>query len=803
MKNERKTKAQLIRELEAAHQQAAELKQSQEHLAIIFHNVSDLIFLIAVEPGPRFRYLAVNPALLKAVGLTEQELVSRIVEDVFPPEEAAAIVENYTRALLARKPITYEEQRNLPAGQQMFETTLTPIVNEYGECTHLLGTSDNITERKKAEHALRESEERYRIISESISDYAFLYCPENDNTVRIEWVTESFTKVTGYTIEELRNQKNPWALYIYPEDLRRISRIVRAVEPGQSTAYEFRITTKGGETRWIQSHVKVVGDAHGNIVHVYGVARDITERKQAEVHLTESQRHLQALFDNTVDAIFLADDKARLIDVNPAACAMFGYSREEFLQRGVWDIAPVQDRAAQYQLWQTFLADGSQSGEYTMTRKDGTSIDVEFRAVANIAPGLHLAVHRDVTERKRAEKALRESQELFSRFMDNSPTAAYMKDEEGRYVYASKAFERVFAMPPGYWLGKTDCDLWPEMAQQLQEHDTMVLAGDKTVELLETTQWGGNLQQWLSFKFPLTVSSGQRILAGISLDITDRKRAEEERLHLQHQLLQAQKLEAVGTLAGGLAHDLNNMLSAVVGFTELALDEVPPESVTHRNLEEVLKSSFRAKALIQQLLTFSCSGPQDREPLAMLPIIEETLRFVRVSLPPSMAVSSSCMAPETKIWGNPSQLQQMVMNLCMNAAHAMEEHGGTLTVSLHRVEVDEALCLAVPQLQPGVHARLSIQDTGTGMTPAVVERIFEPFLTTKPIGKGSGLGLAIVHGIVTSHNGAIAVESQPGKGTTFYVYFPLIADGTLSEQSPSSSADSGKGAHPYDAHSSH
>jgi PAS domain S-box-containing protein len=237
MKNERKTKAQLVRELKTAHQQVAELRQTQEHLVIIFQNVSDLVFLIGVEPGPRFRCLAANPALLKAVGVAEQEIVGKSVDDILPPEEATAIIENYTRALLAREPITYKEQRNLPAGQQMFETTLTPALNGQGECTHLLGTSINITEQKKAEGALRESEARYRSLFDNALEGVFCTTPAGCFLD----ANPALVRMLGYgSVEEVLALKIPDDLYVEPAQRQRL----------REEAYEQTGTIAGVELLW-------------------------------------------------------------------------------------------------------------------------------------------------------------------------------------------------------------------------------------------------------------------------------------------------------------------------------------------------------------------------------------------------------------------------------------------------------------------------------------------------------------------------------------------------------------------------
>ena len=231
-------------------------------------------------------------------------------------------------------------------------------------------------------------------------------------------------------------------------------------------------------------------------------------------------------------------------------------------------------------------------------------------------------------------------------------------------------------------------------------------------------------------------------------------------------------MEAVGTLAGGVAHDFNNILSMILGFTELVTDEVSKESRARKNLDDVIKAGRRAKDLVQQLLTFSRSGDQERHVVDVAHVIEETLYFLRASLLPTTTLTIDVDSTACLAFADPTQIQQVVMNLCINAARAMEQQRGRLEISLQRVQVPRRLVGAMFTLEPGAYLNLMACDSGCGMGPEVVSRIFEPFFTTKPAGEGSGLGLAVVHGFVTDHNGAIAVESQPGQGSTFSVYLP-------------------------------
>jgi signal transduction histidine kinase/CheY-like chemotaxis protein len=262
----------------------------------------------------------------------------------------------------------------------------------------------------------------------------------------------------------------------------------------------------------------------------------------------------------------------------------------------------------------------------------------------------------------------------------------------------------------------------------------------------------------------------------LQLEITERKRTEEARQRLEAQLRQSQKMEAIGTLAGGIAHDFNNILGIIIGYTELAVLDIPRDSSPWHNLQEVLAATTRAKNLVRQILTFSRKSDIRHIPVQLPSLVKETLKLMRASLPATIEIRQQITEDVGPILADPTQMHQVLMNLCTNAAHAMRETGGILEVRVEAVEVDDAFAATHPELHPGAHVRLTIRDTGCGMEPEVLERIFEPFFTTKDVGEGTGMGLAMVHGIVADCGGTITVHSTPGEGTSFVLYLPCIPE---------------------------
>ena len=264
-----------------------------------------------------------------------------------------------------------------------------------------------------------------------------------------------------------------------------------------------------------------------------------------------------------------------------------------------------------------------------------------------------------------------------------------------------------------------------------------------------------------------------------------------ERKRLEAQLRQAQKMEAIGTLAGGIAHDFNNILTAILGYTELALDDIRQESTAWNYLHEVRKAGLRAKTLVQQILTFSRRTEQLRTPVPLPLLIKEVLALLRASLPSTIEIRQEVTPDVGIVLGDPTQLQQVLLNLCTNAAHAMHVTGGRLEVRLEAVVVDAPMIARHPELQPGPSVCITVADTGHGIPPEVLERIFEPFFTTKGPGEGTGMGLALVHGIVTDHGGAVLVDSVIGQGTIFTIYLPRSAEPAQSAASQEEAAASG------------
>jgi PAS domain S-box-containing protein len=370
---------------------------------------------------------------------------------------------------------------------------------------------------------------------------------------------------------------------------------------------------------------------------------------------------------------------------------------------------------------------------------------------------------------------LQEEREQFRQFAEHLHEVLWIMTSDGsRLVYVSPTYESLWGRSCDS-LRQDPASLWqaihPLDRQRVQPTSGVLESGELKDECRVIRPDGS--VRWVRIRnFPIWDRQHQIVrIAGTAEDITEHKRVEEALTKSERHFRQSSRMEAIGTLAGGIAHDFNNILTAILGYTELALATVPNNSRTQRNLQEVLTAGHRAKHLVQQILTFSRQSGPGKQSIPLHTIVREALKLLRATIPSTITIQQS-IATDAIILAEPTQIHQMFINLCTNAEYAMREEGGVLQLILEDVEVTEAMAQTLTGLPVGEYVRLTVRDTGTGMSPEILERMFDPFFTTKPIGEGSGMGLAVVHGIVTAHGGTICVDSRMGSGTKVEVYLP-------------------------------
>jgi len=385
-------------------------------------------------------------------------------------------------------------------------------------------------------------------------------------------------------------------------------------------------------------------------------------------------------------------------------------------------------------------------------------------------------LRQELSGRKRMEATLRESEEKYRTVLEGTPDPVVVYDIKGKVIYLNPAFTRVFGWTLAERFGKKMDDYVPEAAWPKTKKMIEMAISGKSFSGIETIRYnkGKNIVNVSISGAIYRNQAGNPVGSVVNLrDITEQKK-------LEAQLEQANKMKAIGTLSGGIAHDFNNILSIIIGNTELALDDIPEGNSAHSNLEEIRRASIRAKDVVRQLLSFARKTKLEKKPIKLMPVIKDTLKLLRATIPMSIHIHQNMENTFDNILADPTQVHQIMINLCTNARHAMSD-GGVLEVSLKNMELDEIAASQYQDLSPGRYVNLTVSDTGHGIPKEEIDRIFDPYYTTKEFGKGTGMGLSVVHGIVKSHGGVISVDSELGKGTSFSILFPVIEKETVSE----------------------
>ncbi|MFZ5515972.1 MAG: PAS domain S-box protein [Candidatus Zhuqueibacterota bacterium] len=513
---------------------------------------------------------------------------------------------------------------------------------------------------------------------------------------------------------------------------------------------------------------------------IESIAQQITtfaERNTSEIELRDSEEKFRTITEQMADMVFLTDALGHLSYVSPASEQIFGYPFGAMNGHPFMEFLVDSEIPKAIAAFQTSLSTRSEvrNLELLMKRADGSVFTGELNARVYIKGDFvgTIGLIRDITERKRSVEALRESEQRYKDFIQNSPLGVFVSDENGRYIQVNPSASKITGYSETELLTMGIADFVSEdMMEQGMKHFQTVIHEGKAYGELRFRHKSGELRWWVISAVKL---SDTRFLAFCD-DSTERKKNEEERTNLEAQLRRSQKMETIGTLAGGIAHDFNNILTPIMGYTDMAISQLSLDHPLREDLKLVLRGAHRAKDLVQQILTFSRQIEQERKPLHLHLIVKEAIQLLRPSIPSTIQIRQRIRSTCDPVLADASQIHQVIMNLCTNGYQSMEEKGGVLTIELKQVHLDAEAVKHSVNLKQKDYAVLTIADTGIGMDGATLERIFDPFFTTKAVDKGTGLGLAVVHGIVRSHHGDVFVESEPGKGSSFRVYLPVVQE---------------------------
>jgi len=499
-------------------------------------------------------------------------------------------------------------------------------------------------------------------------------------------------------------------------------------------------------------------------------------QKMATQELWKNTHYYRTLLDSLHEDIIVIDPDYRITDINNNFLVTSGLKRKNVIGRHCFEILhghnePCFKHGEECRLSEVFQTGKPCSCRHEHQRKDGSEIwaDIlisamkdEDRKVTHVIQAV-----RDISDLVQAEKAIKESEEKYRLVVENANDAIFIAQDESIKFPNPKAKELT-----GYSVEELSSVsffnfIHPEDRDMVIERYKRRLNGEKppaSYSFRIINKAGEDL--WVQLNVALITWDGKPATLNILRDITPQKK-------METQLRKAQKMEAIGTLAGGIAHDFNNILFGVIGYTEIALDQIEKNTKLYDNLQEVLLAGGRARDLVKQILAFSRQTEQERKPIQVKIIVKEVLKLLRASLPTTIEIRQDIQS-DSLVLADPTQIHQILMNLCTNAEHAMRDKGGVLEVKLANVVLDQDFTAGHPDIEPGVYIKLTVSDSGHGIPSHALDRIFDPFFTTKDIGEGTGMGLAVVHGIVGSNGGTVTVSSDPGQGSTFRVYLPVL-----------------------------
>ncbi|MCK9409538.1 MAG: PAS domain S-box protein [Bacteriovoracaceae bacterium] len=636
-----------------------------------------------------------------------------------------------------------------------FNVSVSPLHTPEGTLYGSIHIARNITERKEMEQALRESEHKYRKIFENVQDVFY----QTNREGIITEISPSIERYSPFTRNELIG--TPVAeLYRIPKEYNNLLKIIQ--QYGEAADYELQLLGKSGKTIFASINSHRLNDTEGNLAGFEGAIRDISERKRSEREMIMLSQAIKSVSE----CISVTDEHDHILFINAAFLRTYGYTKDELIGK---NISIVRSENNPAQLVSGILPStlkGTWEGEVLNKRKDGSEFLVYLsttcvRDEQNDIIAL-IGVAKDITEERKAEAALRESEERHRLILHTALDGFWLIDTEGRFLEVNETYCKMSGFKTEELLMMQVSDLGPKdsVKDMISRFNELVTKGEDRFESQLCRKNGTVFDIEVSAQYR-PIENG-RIVAFLR-DITEKKL-------LEAQFLRAQRLEGLGTLAGGIAHDLNNVLAPVLLSVEILKKTYVSES-SNKILESVEASARRGSEIVKQILAFARGVETQKILLQPRHLIKEIVGIFKETFSRSISIISDIPATSWTIIGDPTHFHQLIMNLGVNARDAMPD-GGTLSITATNVEIDELYTRMNIDAKPGRYVMFSIHDTGIGMSPETLDHIFEPFFTTKEIGKGTGLGMSTVYSIVKSHNGFIKVASEQGKGTTVNVYLP-------------------------------
>ncbi len=637
-----------------------------------------------------------------------------------------------------------------------------------GKVIRSIGIVQDITRQKKIEEELKHKEQFLETVFNSIQDGISVLDKDlnilRTNQVMKNWYAHSLP-LEGRKCYEMYHQRS---------ECCEKCPVSRSLKTGNLEMDEIPLIQENKTTGILELFAFPMLDNTGAPIGVVEYVRDITQRKNAETQLLESEEKYRALVEQSMEMTYLHDLDGNILEVNPASIRHTGYSRDEYSHMNVFDLHP--DKTPNNTIlrqWKEWRVGQSVTLEKIHLHKNGSALPVEITTGKVRFGGRDyiLAQVRDISRRKKAQDDLQESEKRFATAFRSNPAPQVISDiDTGMVIDANDRWLKMIGYTREEIIGRTsketgiyaDPDERDRIIRKLRHQGFFK---DEPIALL--TRTGETI--WALWSAEAIALSGRKVMLSMIYDETERKLAKEEREKLQEQLTHAQKLESVGRLAGGIAHDFNNMLSVIQGYAELAAQKISADDALQNDLEEILKAARRSADITRQLLAFARRQTINPHVLDLNDTVTDTLKMIRRLIGEDIDLA---WQPGSNLWPvkmDPVQIDQILANLCVNARDAIAGVG-KVTIETENVRIDEAYCTDHAEFFPGEYVMLAVSDDGHGISREIRGQIFEPFFTTKGIGSGTGLGLPTVYGVVKQNKGFINVYSEPGKGSTFKIY---------------------------------
>ncbi len=746
----------------------ADLAESQRMLATLAGNLPGMAYRRRNDaPGAM---LYVSEGCLALTGYARAELEAGGGIDfaaLIHPDDRAPVAQRAEAALQSRQPSCNEYRLRARDGSwRWVADTARGIRSDDGSISHVEGFVQDITDRKAAIEALRQSEELYRGLILASPDAIVVAEPDG----RLVFASDQARQLFGFGPDEPVAGIQIFGFICDADRPRALQNLRRILADRVITSNVYRMQRRDGTGFDGEVNSALLQASDGRPRGLVVVTRDVTERRRAEAALRESEARFSAVFEaNPIGTALTRLADGLFLDANDAYARIFGLRREELLGTRSADLDAWVDRGERDRLLSQMQAqNGAVSAEVGFRRRNGEV----FAAAVSLAPieldgeRIVLGLVTDITARKRAEATLRESEERFRQVVETIHEVFWIVDgHSGEVTYVSPAYARIWGRPPeqatqAVWLES----VFPEDRARVVDRVASRGSQGGYDEVYRIQRPDGEVRWVHDRGFPLAGPDGAiRRYVGIVEDITERK-------NLETQFLRAQRMESIGTLASGIAHDLNNILAPLLMVAPLLRQNLP-DAHDRELLALVEQGAQRGASIVKQLLTFSRGVRGNRGPVQVRHLLKEIAALMRETFPREITIVDGAAAGLWPMVADVTQLHQVLLNLCVNARDAMPG-GGQLELAARNFELGPAERARFPELNPGPYVEISVRDTGCGIDSALVDRIFEPFFTTKELGRGTGLGLSTVLGIVKSHDGTVRVESEIGRGSRFCVLLP-------------------------------